>query len=185
MCFTKKIVDFFSKITSQPLSETFHKLKIGDQPMNVKKVIKPADVDDYHALKRLAQQLCDEPNNVDGILMVCTTAEEPILLDTCTEENFQGIDTKALASRILGVIKFSDDLVISHKDFSPGEIKSIVYEFDNLAFVIYNVRSDASNVYLVLINAKDKDLGAFNINRGRIRAQMEVGFKKSGIATIL
>lgn len=145
---------------------------------------KPKDVMDYKSLKQLAQMLCDEPNNVDGILILRPTSENPIYLEVCVTGNFKGIDTDALGGRILEVIKFSDRLVISHSDFNPGAVKSIVYEFDDLAFVVYHVRADnlkSNSTYLVLVNAKDKDLGAFNANRGRIRAQMEVGIKRVSV----
>ncbi|NES21508.1 MAG: hypothetical protein F6K41_21895 [Symploca sp. SIO3E6] len=149
--------------------------------MNTKR-IQPKDVDGYLALKDLAQALCDEPNNVDGILVLCPKSDEPIFLVVCTSQNFQGVDNDALGGRILEVIRFSDNLVISHENFNPGNIKSIVYEFDDLVFVVYKVRGDnLQDVYLVLVNTKDKDLGAFNANRGRVRAQMEVAIKRMGL----
>jgi len=155
----------------------------GESAMNFHRTIKPRDVDSYHTLKQFAQQLCHESNNVDGIIIICPSADDPIFLDTCAKENFQGIDIAALASSILKVIEFSEDLVISHEDFNPGEIKSIVYEFNKLAFVIYNILSDAANAwYMIFVNSKDKDLGAFNANRPRIRAQMEVALRREQAA---
>ncbi|MDZ8260513.1 hypothetical protein [Nostoc sp. ChiQUE01b] len=36
---------------------------------------------------------------------------------------------------------------------------------------------------LVLVNTKEKDIGSFNANRGRVRAQMVVAIKNSGLFT--
>jgi hypothetical protein len=147
------------------------------------KRIQPKDVNGYPSLKDFAQVLCDQPNdNVEGILILCPKKEVPIFLDACTKSDFQGVDNEALGSRILEIIKFSDDLVISYDNFNPGGIKSIIYEFENLVFVVYNLREDAlDDVYLVLVNTSDKDLGSFNANRGRVRAQMVVAVKNSGL----
>ena len=89
-----------------------------------------------------------------------------------------------MGSRVLDIIKFSDEVVISRNNFNPGEIKSIFYEFDNLIFVVYSLKADRfDDVYLVLVNTKEKDIGSFNANRGRVRAQMVVAIKNSGLFT--
>jgi hypothetical protein len=148
--------------------------------MSTKK-IQPKDVDSYPSLKDLAQFLCDEPNHVDGILIVRPNHQIPDFLEVCTERNFQGVNLKALSGRIRDVIKFSEDLIFSDGDFVAGETLSVLYEFENLAFVIYSLREENfHDVYLVLVNTKDKDLGAFNANRGRVYAQMASAIKRIG-----
>ncbi len=145
------------------------------------KEIQPKDVKDYPSLKKFAQILCDQPyDNVEGILILCPEKENPIFLEACTEEDFKGIAPDGFGGRVLEVLKFSNNLVISD-NFHPGDIKSIIYEFDDLIFVVYSLKADKlDDVYLVLVNTKDKDLGSFNANRGRVRAQMVVAIKRSG-----
>lgn len=141
--------------------------------------IQPRDVNSYQGLKDLAQSLCDEANNVDGILIVRLNNQIPDVLEVCTENNFQGIDLKALSGRVAEVIQFSENIVFSHGEFIAGEPKSILYEFENLAFVVYSLKEESlSGMYLVLVNTMDSDLGAFNFNRGRVRAQMVVAIKR-------
>lgn len=140
-------------------------------------IAKPADVTDFLSLRQWAQQLCDEPNHVDGIILIDPTSDERFYLSTCTETNFQGIDLEALGSSLLGITTMSDNMIISNRDFNPGNIKLIVYEFENIAMAIYGVPVDSTRFYLALVNSKDKDLGAFNANRPKVRAQMEVALR--------
>jgi hypothetical protein len=147
------------------------------------KEVQPKNVsNNYLSLKEFAQSLCDEPkDNVEGILILCPKKEDnPIYLEVCTKKEFHDIATDGLGGSILKVLKYSNNLVISDH-FHPGDIKSIIYEFDNLIFVVYHLKADKlDDVYLVLVNTMDKDLGSFNANRGRVRAQMVVAIKRSG-----
>lgn len=140
-------------------------------------IAKPADVTDFLSLRQWAQQLCDEPNHVDGIIVIEPASDEKFYLSTCTQENFQGIDLDALGSSLLRIATLSDDMIISSRDFNPGNVRLIIYEFDNIAMAVYGVLVDSARFYLALVNSKDKDLGAFNASRPRVRAQMEVALR--------
>lgn len=166
-----RFVDLYATITGQKEEFT----------MAVLRKIKPAEVKSYLDLRLLAQNLCDEPNNIDGILILQPNDENRIFLHVCTEANFGGIDNEALGGKILEILDSSSETFVSY-NFDPGRVKSIIYEFDNVAFVVYDVRGEkVQDVLLVLVNVKDKDLGAFNANRGRVRASMEVAIKQSGL----
>ena len=145
--------------------------------------IKPANVNGYPDLKTLAQNLCDKDNNVDGILILCPkNPENPFFLTVYTESKIQGIEVDAFGGNLLGILNKAEDLILSKSGFETGSIKTIIYEYESLMFVIYNVRGESlQNVYLVLINSDNKDLGSFNANRSQVRAQMEVAIKRCGL----
>lgn len=145
--------------------------------------MKPANVNGYPDLQSLAQTLCDKDNHVDGILILCPkNPDNQFFLSVYTPAKIQEIDIDAFAGNLLGILSSAEDLILSKSGFETGNIKTIVYEYDSLMFVIYNVRGESlQNVYLVLVNSMDKDLGSFNANRSQVRAQMEVAIKKCGL----
>ncbi|MBF2089481.1 MAG: hypothetical protein IGR80_16555 [Synechococcales cyanobacterium K44_A2020_017] len=141
--------------------------------------IKPANVKTYPQLQELAQHLCEKDNHVDGILVLCPrNHDNQFFLTTYAPEKIQGIDVEAFGGSLLGVLKTAEDLVLSESGFETGDTRTIIYEFNSLIFVIYSVRGEnLQDVYLVLLNATEADLGAFNANRNQVRAQMEVAIK--------
>jgi len=145
--------------------------------------MKPADVKGYRDLLTLAQALCNQHNHIDGIIILCPNNYDNLLfLNTYTESKIEGIDIEAFAGSLLGTLNSAEDMILSASGFETGNIKTIIYEYDSLRFVIYSVRGESlQNVYLVLINSDNKDLGAFNANRSQVRSQMEVAIKRCGL----
>lgn len=147
-------------------------------------LIKPANVNKYPDLQNLAKELCIQDNHIDGILVLCPSNDEnQFFLTEFASDKIEGVDVEAFGGEVLKILKEAEELFVIKKDsFQAGSIRTIIYEFDSLVFVVYNVRGESiKDVYLVLLNTSKKDLGSFNANRSQVRAKMEVAIKKTGL----
>ncbi len=147
--------------------------------------MQPADVNNFSELEKLAQELCKQDNHIDGIIVLSLQDMDtnPIPLAVSDPTKIEGVDMPALGTNIAKILDSAQETIIS-SDFHPGDVVSLVYEFEKVAFALYSISimegKVKDGVYLVLANVSDKNLGAFNMNRNKVRAQMAVGILRSG-----
>lgn len=148
--------------------------------------LKAADTKSLDELLALSEQLCEDDNYVDGIIIINTKSTDRELLYASSETKLHNIRLDSVSSHVSMLIESSENLIETKEKFEVGNIESIIYEFQNLALVIYTLAINEKNhIYLILINADKKNLGFFNLHRPTVRSKIEVAFRNSGLENML